>query len=178
YGAIELDCQTPRHRTTCDSRCSQPNLLSSNFHLLSSSMKIAVIGLGYVGLPLSLQFARSCTEVIGIDVDTKKVELLNNGQSYIKHVSRDGIREMVDGGKFSATTDFSRIREVEAVIICVPTPLNKNREPNLSYVLETGRAIAPYLKSGEADLKIGETAPIPELPASNSELRKLIVLES
>ena len=149
-------------------------------------MKIAIIGLGYVGLPLSLQFARSCTEVIGIDVDAKKVELLNNGQSYIKHVSGDGIRELVDGGKFSATTDFGRIKEVEAVIICVPTPLNKNREPNLSYVLETGRAIAPYLKSGEADLKIedgrskigdrrwemedgrskiGETAPISELPA-------------
>jgi UDP-N-acetyl-D-glucosamine dehydrogenase len=155
-------------------------------------MKIAVIGLGYVGLPLSLQFARSCTEVIGIDVDPQKVELLNKGQSYIKHVSGDGIRELVDGGKFSATTDFDRIKEVEAVIICVPTPLNKNREPNLSYVLETGRAIAPYLKSSEADLeigdgrsklggrrsKIGETAPISELPASTSELRKLIVLES
>jgi len=115
-------------------------------------MKIAVIGLGYVGLPLSLQFARSCTEVIGIDVDPQKVELLNNGQSYIKHVSEAGIREMVDQGKFSATTDFSRIKEAEAVIICVPTPLNKNREPNLSYVLETGRAIAPYLKSREANL--------------------------
>ena len=118
-------------------------------------MKIAVVGLGYVGLPLSLQFARSCTEVIGIDVDPKKVELLNNGQSYIKHVSADGIREMVDGGKFSATTDFSRIKEVEAVIICVPTPLTKNREPDISYVIETGRSIAPYLKSAEADLRDG-----------------------
>ena len=117
-------------------------------------MKIAVIGLGYVGLPLSLQFARSCTEVIGIDVDSKKVELLNKGQSYIKHISADGIREMVDGGKFSATTDFSRIREVEAVIICVPTPLTKHREPDISYIIETGRSIAPYLKSAEADLKV------------------------
>ena len=70
--------------------------------------------------------------VLGIDVDSKKVELLNNGQSYIKHISADGIREMVDGGKFSATTDFSRIKEVEAVIICVPTPLTKNREPDIS----------------------------------------------
>ena len=112
--------------------------------------------MGYVGLPLSLQFARSCTTVIGIDLDPQKVELLNKGQSYIKHVSEAGIREMVDGGKFSATTDFSRIKEVEAVIICVPTPLNKNREPDLSYVLETGRAIAPYLKSAEADLEIGD----------------------
>jgi UDP-N-acetyl-D-glucosamine dehydrogenase len=170
-------------------------------------MKIAVVGLGYVGLPLSLQFARSCTEVIGIDVDPRKVELLNKGQSYIKHVSEAGIRELVDQGKFVATTDFSRIREVEAVIICVPTPLNKNREPNLSYVLETGRSIAPYLKSAEADLKIedgrskleeaGSRTPHPhplpdrsgegeamagpssELPTANSQpLKKLIVLES
>lgn len=136
-------------------------------------MKIAVVGLGYVGLPLSLQFARSCTEVIGIDVDAQKVELLNKRQSYIKHVSGDGIREMVDQGKFSATTDFSRIREVEAVIICVPTPLNKNREPNLSYVLETGRAIAPYLKSDEADSNAQRSTPNAQRP-----IKKLVVLES
>src|SRR5205809_3758065 len=116
--------------------------------VLSSSMKIAVVGLGYVGLPLSLQFARSCTEVIGIDVDAKKVELINKGRSYIKHVSGDGIRELVDGGKFSASTDFGRIKEVEAVIICVPTPLTKNREPDISYVIETGRSIAPHLTKG------------------------------
>jgi UDP-N-acetyl-D-glucosamine dehydrogenase len=113
-----------------------------------SSPVIAVVGLGYVGLPLALQFARSCTAVIGIDVDPKKVELLNEGRSYIRHVSEDGIRELVDSGKFTATTDFSRIREVEAVIICVPTPLNKNREPDLSFVLDTGRAIAPHLQPG------------------------------
>jgi UDP-N-acetyl-D-glucosamine dehydrogenase len=152
---------------------------------MNDSVVIAVVGLGYVGLPLSLQFARSCTEVIGIDVDPQKVKLLNKGQSYIKHLTADGIREMVDGGKFVATTDFSRVKDVEAVIICVPTPLNKNREPDLSYVLETGRSIAPYLKSGEADLemedgrsKIGGTGPVSELPTSNSEPRKLIVLES
>src|SRR5215472_4919847 len=111
-------------------------------------MKVAIVGLGYVGLPLSLQFARSCTEVIGIDVDPQKVELINKGQSYIKHVSGDGIRELVDGGKFSATADFSRIREVEAVIICVPTPLNKNREPDISFIINTGSAIAPHLRKG------------------------------
>jgi UDP-N-acetyl-D-mannosaminuronate dehydrogenase len=96
---------------------------------------------------------------------------------------------LVDAGKFAATTDFSRIREVEAVIICVPTPLNKNREPNLSYVLETGRAIAPYLKSLKADLEIedgrsemgdgrSKASPSSELPTSNFQRRKLIVLES
>jgi UDP-N-acetyl-D-glucosamine dehydrogenase len=111
-------------------------------------MKIAVVGLGYVGLPLSLQFARSCVSVLGIDIDPKKVELLKNGQSYIKHVGQSAIAELVGSEKFSASTDFSRIKEVEAVIICVPTPLNKNREPDLSFVMETGRSIAPHLAKG------------------------------
>src|SRR5881227_1180380 len=111
-------------------------------------MKIAVVGLGYVGLPLSMQFARSCVSVLGIDVDATKVELLNNGQSYIKHIEQPAVAELLRSGKFSATTDFSLIKEVEAVIICVPTPLNKNREPDLSYVLQTGRSIAPHLQPG------------------------------
>src|SRR5215469_3802328 len=111
-------------------------------------MRIAVIGLGYVGLPLSLQFARSCVNVLGIDVDPGKVELLNNRQSYIKHVPQSAIAELVGSGKFSASIDFSRIKEVEAVIICVPTPLTKNREPDLSFILETGRSIAPHLARG------------------------------
>jgi UDP-N-acetyl-D-glucosamine dehydrogenase len=111
-------------------------------------MKIAVIGLGYVGLPLSLQFARSCVSVLGLDADPKKVELLNNGQSYIKHIESADIAELLTAGKFYACTDFGRIKEVEAVIICVPTPLNKNREPDLSYVLQTGRSIAPHLQQG------------------------------
>jgi UDP-N-acetyl-D-glucosamine dehydrogenase len=111
-------------------------------------MKIAVVGLGYVGLPLSLQFARSCVSVLGIDVDPKKVELLNNGQSYIKHVEQSAIAEVIGSEKFSVSTDFSRIKEVEAVIICVPTPLTKNREPDLSFILETGRSIAPHLAKG------------------------------
>jgi UDP-N-acetyl-D-glucosamine dehydrogenase len=111
-------------------------------------MKIAVVGLGYVGLPLSLQFARSCVSVMGLDVDAKKVQLLNNGQSYIKHIEPSAIAELVRSGKFSASTEFSRIKEVEAVIICVPTPLNKNREPDISFVIETGEMIAPHLAKG------------------------------
>jgi UDP-N-acetyl-D-glucosamine dehydrogenase len=111
-------------------------------------MKIAVVGLGYVGLPLSIQFARSGVTVLGIDVDSKKVELLNNGQSYIRHIERSAIAELVSSSKFSASADFGRIKEVEAVIICVPTPLTKNREPDISYVIETGRSIAPHLPKG------------------------------
>src|SRR6187200_642318 len=104
-------------------------------------MKISVVGLGYVGLPLSLQFARSCVSVLGLDVDAKKVQLLNNGQSYIRHIESSAIAELVRCGKFFASTEFSRIKEVEAVIICVPTPLTKNREPEISFVISTGRTI-------------------------------------
>ena len=111
-------------------------------------MIIAIIGLGYVGLPLSLQFARSSTTVLGLDIDPAKVEALNAGKSYIKHIESSSVQEIVQAGKFSASTDFSKIREVEAVIICVPTPLNKNREPDISYIIATGEAIAPHLHKG------------------------------
>jgi UDP-N-acetyl-D-glucosamine dehydrogenase len=111
-------------------------------------MKIAIVGLGYVGLPLSHQFARSCESVLGIDIDPKKIELLNNGQSYIRHIGNSAIAELVASGKFSASADFNRVKEVEAVIICVPTPLTKNREPDLSFIVETGRSIAPHLAKG------------------------------
>src|SRR5580658_9987998 len=97
-------------------------------------MKIAVVGLGYVGLPLSLQFARSDTTVLGLDIDQAKVKALMAGRSYIKHIESSASAEGV--------------KEVEAVIICVPTPLNKNREPDISYILETGKSIAPYLRKG------------------------------
>lgn len=110
--------------------------------------KIAVIGLGYVGLPLSLQFAKSGVAVLGLDIDQAKVDACNSGQSYIKHIEGAAIQEQVQSKAFAASADFSRIREVEAVIICVPTPLNKNREPDISYITETGRAIAPYLHKG------------------------------
>jgi UDP-N-acetyl-D-glucosamine dehydrogenase len=134
-------------------------------------MKIAVVGLGYVGLPLSLQFARSCVTVLGIDVDPKKVQLLNNGQSYIKHIESSDIAELLSDNKFSASADFSRVKEVEAVIICVPTPLNKNREPDISFVLETGRTIAPYLSKGALVVLESTTYP----GTTDTELR--VVLE-
>lgn len=111
-------------------------------------MKVAIIGLGYVGLPLSLQFAQSGVTVLGLDIDPIKIKRLNAGQTYIKHVPSEAIQAEVAAGRFTASVDFSRIREVEAVIICVPTPLNKNREPDISYILETGKAIAPHLSKG------------------------------
>jgi UDP-N-acetyl-D-glucosamine dehydrogenase len=112
------------------------------------ALKIAIVGLGYVGLPLSIQFARSGVTVLGLDIDAEKVELLNKGRSYIKHIDSAAIAEMTKADLFHASTDFSRIRDVDAVIICVPTPLNKNREPDISFVIKTGQMIAPHLTKG------------------------------
>ncbi len=109
---------------------------------------IAIVGLGYVGLPLALQFARSGGRVLGLDIDQRKVDAINGGRSYIKHVGAETIAAARAGGQMEASADFSRVREVDAVILCVPTPLNTYREPDLSYVLDTGRAIAPHLPKG------------------------------
>src|SRR5262245_24275872 len=111
-------------------------------------MRIAVIGLGYVGLPLAIQFAQSGVNVIGLDIDPLKIKLLNSGQSYIKGIDGSIIADLQTRGLFTASTAFGGVKEVEAVIICVPTPLNKNREPDISYILETGRSIASYLQRG------------------------------
>ena len=111
-------------------------------------MKIGIIGLGYVGLPLGLQFARSGVEVLGLDIDQKKIDVLNAGDSFIEHIPSSAVKEQVDAGRFEASTEFARVKEVEAVLIAVPTPLNKNREPDISYVLKSGEAIAPHLPKG------------------------------
>lgn len=111
-------------------------------------MQIAVIGLGYVGLPLSLQFARSGVTVLGLDVDSTKVEAINRGRSYIKHIEAAAIQEQRLANRLFASGDFKRVKEVQAVIICVPTPLNKNREPDISYILRTGESVAPHLATG------------------------------
>ena len=119
-----------------------------NNQMPNSFSKIAVVGLGYVGLPLSLQFARSGVPVLGLDLDPEKIDLINRGESYLKHFSSNSIKEQVDGGRFEATTDSSRVSEVGAILICVPTPLNEYREPDLSYVLDTAENLAPHLPKG------------------------------
>ncbi len=137
-------------------------------------MKTAVVGLGYVGLPLSLQFARSGVTVLGLDVDTAKVDALHKGKSYIKHIPSEAVTEAVRTGTFSATSDFSLIREVDAVIICVPTPLNKNREPDISFIVDTGRSIAPYLKKGSLVVLESTTYP----GTTDEELREVLEVGS
>src|SRR5438874_3558479 len=133
-------------------------------------MKISVVGLGYVGLPLAIQFARSNVTVLGLDIDEAKVNAINDGQSYIKHIAPETIRAALKGNLCRASTYFSEIREVEAVIICVPTPLNKNREPDISFIMETGRLIAPHLSRGTLVVLESTTYP----GTTDEELREVI----
>jgi UDP-N-acetyl-D-glucosamine dehydrogenase len=111
-------------------------------------MNVCIVGLGYVGLPLAIQFARSGASVLGLDIDRAKVDQINAGRSYIKHIAAGTIADALKAKRLSASTDFSKVKNASAVIICVPTPLNKNREPDISFILETGRAIAPHLSRG------------------------------
>ena len=110
--------------------------------------RVAIIGLGYVGLPLCLQFVRSGQRVIGVDIDPKKVELLNAGKSYIQHIGSEPVSEAVETGRFSATADFAQLAKANAIIICVPTPLGKNREPDLNFVTKTAKSIGQNLSPG------------------------------
>ncbi len=110
---------------------------------------VGVIGLGYVGLPLVIEFGRVGFRVIGFDTDARKVEDLNAGRSYIKHIPSARVEELLRGNKFRATTDFSMLGETDCIIICVPTPLNRHREPDLTYVHRTTEIIARHLRKGQ-----------------------------
>jgi UDP-N-acetyl-D-glucosamine dehydrogenase len=133
-------------------------------------MTIAIIGLGYVGLPLALQFARSGVRVLGLDIDAKKVRALNAGRSYIKHIPAAEIKKLVRAKKFSASTDFAEIKNAEAILICVPTPLKKNRTPDLSFVLNTGKSIASHLQRGQLVVLESTTYP----GTTENELREVL----
>jgi UDP-N-acetyl-D-glucosamine dehydrogenase len=115
-------------------------------HFNRQDLKVGIIGCGYVGLPLALGFAAKGHSVLGFDTDPAKVEKLNRGESYIKHIPGSEISKHVRSKHFSATTDFAHLRDMDAVLICVPTPLDERRDPDLSYVEDTARAIAPYLQ--------------------------------
>ncbi|WP_312449979.1 UDP-N-acetyl-D-glucosamine 6-dehydrogenase [Stutzerimonas nitrititolerans] len=114
----------------------------------SKEALIGILGLGYVGLPLMLRYNAIGFRVLGIDIDESKVTKLNAGQSYIEHIPAASIEAAQQSG-FSATTDFSRASECDALILCVPTPLNKYREPDMSFVINTADAIKPYLRAGQ-----------------------------
>ena len=110
---------------------------------------VAVIGLGYVGLPLCLAFAKSGARVLGVDVDKSKSTSIKSGKSYIKHIASEDITAAVENETFSATDDFAHLSNAESILICVPTPLTVNRTPDLSYVESTVRSLAPYLLEGQ-----------------------------
>jgi UDP-N-acetyl-D-glucosamine dehydrogenase len=112
-------------------------------------LRIGIIGCGYVGLPLALRFAETGQRVMGFDTDPSKIEKLNAGQSYIQHIPAAKIAEHVKTGRFGATTDFTKLRDMDAVLICVPTPLDERREPDLSYVEQTALSIGPNLQRGQ-----------------------------
>ncbi|SEF46240.1 nucleotide sugar dehydrogenase [Billgrantia desiderata] len=116
--------------------------------LESKDAVIGIVGLGYVGLPLMLRYNEIGYRVLGIDIDASKVEKLNAGRSYIEHIASERIAQARDTG-FEATADFSRVAEADAVILCVPTPLNKYREPDISFVINTVDALKAHLREGQ-----------------------------
>src|SRR5205809_4341144 len=116
--------------------------------LLSRAARIGIIGLGYVGLPLALLYSEEKFSITGFDIDLKKVNALNKGDSYIFRILPDEIQSAQQSG-FAATSDFSQLRSMDAVIICVPTPLNEYHEPDLSYIVETAKCITPHLRPGQ-----------------------------
>ncbi|MBZ5528585.1 MAG: nucleotide sugar dehydrogenase [Acidobacteriia bacterium] len=124
-----------------------------------AQLRVGIIGCGYVGLPLALRFAEAGHRVTGFDTDPEKVSKLNAGKTYIEHISQAKIQQFVNSKHFSATSDFSKLRQVDAVIICVPTPLDERREPDLSYVEDTARAIQPNLQTGQLVILESTTYP-------------------
>jgi UDP-N-acetyl-D-glucosamine dehydrogenase len=129
-----------------DLDASAAGLLS---RLNDRSARVGVIGLGYVGLPLALAFAEKDWRVLGFDVDPEKVESLRRGHSYIAQFEGNGLPRLVDSGRLEATDDFGRLGEADALLICVPTPLTPQREPDMTYVEATGRQIAARLRPGQ-----------------------------
>ncbi len=111
--------------------------------------RIGILGMGYVGLPLALAYVEEGFDVLGFDIDAKKVAALNAGESYIRHIGTDCVKRAADSGRLTATDDFSRAQEADALILCVPTPLDVHREPDLSYVTGTLEAILPHLRPGQ-----------------------------
>ncbi len=130
--------------------------MNNNIHaekLLSSiqnkNAKVGVVGLGYVGLPLLIAFAQKGFEVIGFDIDPKKIDALANGKSYIHHIAAEPIVEINQKNLTNYTTDFSLSKRCDVIIICVPTPLNQHREPDMSYIINTAKMLAPFVREGQ-----------------------------
>src|SRR5258705_7684792 len=123
--------------------------------------RCGVIGLGYVGLPLALEFARAGFHVTGIDVDGAKIDAINGGRSYVVDLEDSEITEQVDAGRLTATSDFAVIRSLDTINICVPTPLRKTKDPDLTFIVAAVEEIRKYLRRGERGTLGGTTKPRP-----------------
>ena len=110
---------------------------------------VGIVGLGYVGLPLALTFGRAGFRVLGLDIDRRKVDALNSGQSYIRHIAAADVEELVRTNRFEATGDFARVKGCDALIVCVPTPLTPAREPDMTFITGTSESLAPYVRAGQ-----------------------------
>ncbi|MFN2597855.1 MAG: nucleotide sugar dehydrogenase, partial [Pyrinomonadaceae bacterium] len=121
--------------------------------------RVGVIGLGYVGLPLAAEFARRGFAAVGFEVDANKADAINRGESYIADVSSSQVKELVGAGRLAATTDFSSLKECDAIIICVPTPLRKTKEPDISYILAAAEEIKKNLRRGQLVILESTTYP-------------------
>ena len=136
-----------------------PELTKLQDKITQKEFLLGIIGLGYVGLPLSLTFLRKDIAVLGFDLDIKKIDMLHAGVSYIKHIPSEKLNAFVQQGKLSATADFSRLNEPDVLLICVPTPLTQNREPDMHYIENTGSAIAKVLRPGQMVILESTTYP-------------------
>src|SRR4051794_12821985 len=138
---------------------NSPNSVSTLERIRARQARVGVIGLGYVGLPLVVEFARAGFDVTGFDVDASKTEQINAGRSYIPDVSQADLAACVSAGKIRATTDMSKLAEMDAIDICVPTPLRKTKDPDLSYVVQSVEAVAATLKRGQLVILESTTYP-------------------
>ena len=136
-----------------------PELTKLQDKITQKEFLLGIIGLGYVGLPLSLTFLRKDIAVLGFDLDIKKIDMLHAGVSYIKHIPSEKLNAFVQQGKLSATADFFRLNEPDVLLICVPTPLTQNREPDMHYIENTGHAIAKVLRPGQMVILESTTYP-------------------
>jgi UDP-N-acetyl-D-glucosamine dehydrogenase len=139
----------------------------------SKQAKIGIVGLGYVGLPLLMEFVEQEFSTIGFDIDDKKIIQLNKGKSYIKHIADERIAKVVESHLFEATTDFSRIKEVDCILICVPTPLTRYREPDLSYIEGTSETLSKHIRKGQLIVLESST-----YPGTTEEVMKPILEKS
>ncbi len=127
--------------------------------ITKKTARIGVIGLGYVGLPLIVEFASKNFEGVGFEVDQKKADDINAGKSYIVDVTSENVKKCVDAGKLKATTDFSELNKCDVIIICVPTPLRKTKDPDMSYILAAGEQIQKYMRRGQIIILESTTYP-------------------